>query len=402
MKKIENILNVSQNFFIRGGSDSYFLSLGQLMSERGHNVVPFCGKSEKDLPSEWSRYFPRAPDFDSPSTADILRYHYSFAARRNLQSLLSAQKIGIAHLHIYYGKLTSSILPVLKNENIPIVQTVHDYKLLCPVYTCSRNNLPCEDCGGREYWRALTNKCNRGSYVRSALSMTEAYTSRWLGSVESIDRFIAVSQFFSNRMEANGIDSAKISVVPNFVDIARFSPAAEIGRYFIYFGRMERSKGIATLLKAFSTIPDIPLILVGEGSFLEEAKAISASMACSNITFLGFKRGEELYKLVAGAVCSILPAEAYENCPMSILEAFGLGRPVIGARIGGIPELIDHGVDGYIFNPGDVDSLREYVKEVWYGRRNSEMGRAARFKAERKFSADAHYKKICEVYEKVN
>ena len=395
-----NVLNVSQNFFVRGGSDSYFLSLGQLLSERGNSVVPFCARSEKDLPSDWARFFPIGANFESPSGLDVMRYHYSRAARRNLTELVSRKKFDVAHLHIYYGKLTSSILPVLKEAGIPIVQTVHDYKLICPVYTCSRGGKPCEACHGKEYWRALVHRCNRGSYLRSAVSMSESYVSRWLGSVAAIDQFVAVSHFFAEKMKENGIDSRKISVVPNFIDVTRFVRQVEAGRYFVYFGRLERSKGIGTLLAAFERLPDIPLIVIGEGGFLTEARASAAGS--TNIQFVGFKKGSELYNLVGGAVASILPAEAYENCPMSILESFALGRPVIGARIGGIPELIEHGEDGYIVEPRDVDALSSCVRTVWEQRAKSEMGKAARRKVEQRFSADVHYRRIRAVYDSLS
>lgn len=392
-----SILNVSQNFFVRGGSDSYFLSLGELLAQRGNSVVPFCARSERDLPSDWTSFFPIGANFESPSALDVVRYHYSRAARKNLKELVSMNRFDVAHLHIYYGKLTSSILPVLKDARIPIVQTVHDYKLICPVYTCSRGGKPCEACHGKEYWRALVHRCNRGSYLRSAISMSESYVSRWLGSVAAIDRFVAVSRFFAEKMKENGIDSQKISVVPNFIDVTRFARQEEPGRYFVYFGRIEQSKGIGTLLEAFRRLPDIPLIVVGEGGFLAQARALAADSA--NIRFVGFKRGNELYALVAGAVASILPAEAYENCPMSILETFALGRPVIGARIGGVPELIEHGQDGYIFEPKDVDALSLYVRMVWEQRAKSEMGKAARSKVERQFSADVHYRRIRALYD---
>ncbi|MBN3805823.1 glycosyltransferase family 4 protein [Paraburkholderia sp. Ac-20336] len=391
------ILNVSQNFFIKGGSDSYFLSLGELLAQRGHGVVPFCARSEKDLPSEWSKFFPAAADFEAPSVMDVARFHYSQAAKRNLRSLLSVRQFDVAHLHIYYGKLTGSILPVLKDAGIPIVQTVHDYKLICPVYTCSRDGKPCELCHGRDYWHALVHRCNRGSYLRSAISTSEAYVSRWLGSVDAIDRFVAVSRFFAAKMQANGIDANRITVVPNFVHLEQFVPQSEAGRYMVYFGRIERSKGIGTLIEAFRQLPDVPLVIVGEGSFLADARALAA--ASPNIRFTGFKSGSELYSLVGGSAAAILPAEAYENCPISILESFSCGRPVIGSNIGGIPELIEHGEDGYVFEPRDVPSLKHYVEKIWAQRGRNDMGRAARRKAEQQFSADVHYRRIRDVYE---
>lgn len=392
-----NVLNVSHNHFVRGGSDRYFLSLGELLAKEGNLVVPFCAKSDKDQPSEWATYFPSGADVESPSVVDVLKYHYSPAAKYNLQKLLSANRFDIAHLHIYYGKLTSSILPVLKDAGIPIIQTSHDYKLICAVYSCSRGGTPCEACHGKEYWRALVHKCNRGSYLRSAISMSESYVSRWLGSVDAIDRFIAVSQFSATRMAENGIDPRRISVVPNFIDISQFTPQTETGRYFVFFGRVEQSKGVGTLVKAFMQMPDIPLMVIGEGNFLPEAQALAATSP--NIHFAGFKDGSELYSLVGQSVASILPSEWYENCPMAVLESFALGRPVIATRVGGLPELISPGEDGDIIEPGDVDSLCKAVRTVWERRGNPGMGLAARRKAEQQFSSEIHYQRIRDIYD---
>jgi glycosyltransferase involved in cell wall biosynthesis len=392
-----NVLNVSQNHFVKGGSDRYFLSLGDLLSQQGDSVVPFCAKSEKDEPSKWASYFPSGADFESPTVLDVLKYHYSAAARSSLRKLVSLNQFDIAHLHIYYGKLTSSILPVLKDAGIPVVQTAHDYKLICPVYSCSRGGEPCEACHGKEYWRAMVHKCNRGSYLRSAISMSESYVSRWLGSVDAIDRFIAVSQFSATRMTVNGIDPGKISVVPNFVDVAQFTPPTEAGRYFVYFGRVEESKGVKTLVEAFMTMPDIPLMVIGEGKLLPVVRELAAQS--TNIHFPGFKSGAELYSLVGQSVASILPSEWYENCPMAVLESFALGRPVIGTRIGGIPELISPGEDGEIVESRDAESLCSAVRTLWAQRGNSRMNKAARHKAEYEFSSDIHYRRIREVYD---
>jgi glycosyltransferase involved in cell wall biosynthesis len=144
-------------------------------------------------------------------------------------------------------------------------------------------------------------------------------------------------------------------------------------------------------------LPDIPLVVIGEGGFLAEAR----TTASENVRFVGFKKGSDLYTLVGGAVASILPAEAYENCPVSILESFALGRPVIGSRIGGIPELIEDGEDGYLFEPGNVDALTQSIEAAWRQRASKALGKAARVKAEQQFSADVHYRRIRDVYDSV-
>lgn len=397
---MNTILNVSQNHYVRGGSDRYFFMFAELLKKHGHRVIPFTAANAKNEPSEWERYFPRGADFDSPGGGDLLRFLYSRDAVKSLQRLLNDTKIDIAHFHIYYGKLTASILEVFKRADIPIVQTLHDYKLTCPVYSHLSNYEICEVCAGKHFWRALPKRCNRGSFARTALSVTESYVSHMLGAVSKFDHFISVSDFLRKKMISHGIPESKISTVHNFVDVSDITPSFDIGDYVLYFGRLHRSKGILTLIEAALPLKHVPLYIVGDGEAVSEIQHMLERNGCEHIHLLGFKHGDELRELILNSICTVLPSELYENCPMSVLESYAYGKPAIGADIGGIPELIEDGVDGFLVPSGEQDTLRDRLLWMFEHKTEAvEMGKAGRKKMETAFNADIHYEKIMDVYQ---
>ena len=398
---MHTILNVSQNHYIRGGSDRYFFALAELLRKHGHQVVPFTAASPKNEPSEWDPYFPRAADFENPGPMDLLRFLYSRDAAKSIQRLLNNTNVDIAHFHIYHGKLTASILDRLKKAGVPLIQTLHDYKLTCPIAVHLSNDEICEACEGKHFWRALPKRCNRGLLTRTILSVTESYISQMLGAVEKFDHFVSVSHFLRKKMISHGIPEDKISTVHNFVDVSDITPNFSVGDYILYFGRVHRSKGILTLIKAAAPLKQVPLYIVGDGVGMPEVQRIVEQDGCEHIQLLGFKQGDELRDLILNSICTVLPSEWYENCPMSVLESYAYGKPVIGADIGGIPELIVDGVDGCLVPSGDQEALRERL--LWMAEhRNAavEMGRTGRHKMETMFNADIHYESIMNVYRK--
>ena len=394
------VLHGSHNYYIPGGAERYFFELGALLEQHGHKVIPFCGASDKNYPSEYSQYFPPAIDTGNPSLTDVFRFIYSRDARKYIRRAIHDLDPDIAHLHIYHGKLTSSILAPLKENSIPVVQTLHEYKLLCPVYSCVRDGEICEDCQGKHFWKALTNRCNRGSIARSAVSMTESYVAKLLGAVDNIDHFIGVSQFMTDKMLSIGVPPDKISTVHNFVDSDKLQPAADPGKYILYFGRLDATKGLFTLLDALRDNPDLQCVMAGSGPDSDALKAHAARHDMQNVRFPGFVEGTALQDLIRGAVCTVLPAEWYENCPMSVLESLAYARPVIGTRIGGIPELIDDGQDGLIVEPAHKDQLSAALRELGGNpQKASRMGLAGREKVARSFSPAHHYEQIRAVYD---
>lgn len=396
------VLDAGQNYWLRGGSDKVLLDIERLLTERGHDVIPFAMAQDKNLPTQWSGYFPPAVDFDNPGIGDIGRYLYNPQAAKALDRLLNEKPVDIAHLHIYYGQLTTSILKSLKRRGIPIVQTCHEYKLVCPVYTLYAHGEVCEKCEGHKFWQATVNRCNRGSLARSALSTIESYVSRWTGNIDHVDHFMAVSNFTRDKMIELGIPDTKVSTIYNFIEAEKYEPAKARGEYFLFFGRLDETKGVFTLLEAMREVPERELLFVGEGAARDGLEKRVTELGMTNVRFLGFKSGEELHSLVRGSICAVMPSRWYETFGLSAAEAMSQARPVIASKIGGLAEVVEDGVDGFHVPPNDVVALSKKLR--WLADnpdKAAEMGRAGRENMLRKFTAQRHYDETMAVYDKV-
>ncbi len=356
------ILQVSHRNYIAGGSDAVFLATCRLLREAGHEVIPFCIDLPENRPSRWSAHFPKAADTARAPLRDGLRYFYNREARIRLERLLEqAGPLDVAHLHIYHGKQTPAILSPLRRRGIPVVHTLHEYKLACPVYTLERAGRPCEACVSGSALNCLRYRCKDGSLLRSAVMLAEMASARLLGDVRLVDRFICVSDFQRRLMARAGLPAEKLRRLHNFLpEPAGAAPAGHDG-YYLYFGRIEALKGIETLLDAFAD-GRRRLVIAGDGSWSARLRARIAGQPW--VDYRGFQGGGALRRLIGRARAVILPSEWYENCPMSLIEAKALGRPVIGADIGGIPELVRDGIDGALFAPGDPFALRRAMERL--------------------------------------
>lgn len=397
-----NILNVSQNYYVVGGSDRYFFDLSNLLEQKGHRVIPFAGQSPKNLPSEWSEYFPDCSDFENPGIADALQYIYNPDAKRQLSRLLDNEKVDIAHLHIYYGKLTGSILGEFTKRNIPIVQTLHEYKPVCPIYTCYRNAKPCTECSGGKFYNALKNRCNRRSLARSALTMTEAYTTDLLGARSKINKYIAISEFVRHRVSSMGVSAQRIQTIHNFVTNDKFCPKQEKGDYFVFAGRIEPLKGIYTLLKAAAKLENIHFKIAGHGSDSERVKELVKTEQLENVEILGFLPNEKLKELIAKAKACIVPSEWDEPFGLSVIESFAAGTTVIASDSGGIPEIITHEKDGLIFEAGNSEELAKKIQILAENPGLVEtLSLAALETAHLSFSEDFFYEQLIALYDEL-
>jgi glycosyltransferase involved in cell wall biosynthesis len=396
------ILNINQNYYERGGSDAYFFALARLLEKHGHSVIPFASAQSKNIPSPWSPYFPTPVNFDRPRLMDLARFVYSRAASQAMQRLLVAEEPQLAHLHIYYGQLTSSILAPLKGKGVPVVQTLHEYKLVCPTSMLFDHGHICEACEGSKFWQATVKRCNRGSLARSALSTVETYASHLMGAVGKVDHFLAVSHFLREKVISLGVPASKVTTIHNFIDANQYSPTSEVGAYILYFGRLERVKGIFTLLDAMANLRHIKLLIVGDGNDRLEFERVVADKRLLNVQFLGYRRGGELHDLIRGSICTVSPSVCYETFGLTLIESFALGRPVICSRMGGMPEIVSDGEDGFIVPPGDTLALSDRI--AWmadHAQVAVAMGAMGRRKVEREFTPTKHYDRLMSVYSTV-
>lgn len=396
------IVMVGQNYRITGGSDRVLFDQMHLLNEMGHEVAPFCASHQDNLETPWSDYFPAGANFDAPSITDVANYVYSKAAKKNISRLLQEFNPDIVHCHIYYGKLTASILPEIKAKGVPLVQTLHEYKLVCPVYTMQSSGQDCQKCAGFKFYNAVTNRCNRGSLVRSLLSCAESYTSLALGSVGAFDHFFAVSDYLRNKVIEMGVPANKVTTLYNFTDANNVEPLYLPGDYFLYFGRLEKNKGIWPLLESFRICTGYSLKIVGTGSELVAMQNYVKQHNMTNVEFLGFLTGGVLSSAIRHSRCVIVPSMWGETFGLTVTEAFAHGKPVIASRIGAIPEVATMGLDSILIEPGSIDEL---VSAIEYIGTNSnlvkQMGEAARQTVLQRFSRERHYDELLGLYQRV-
>jgi glycosyltransferase involved in cell wall biosynthesis len=393
------ILNAGQNHFIAGGSDRYQMALAELLEGAGHQVIPFASQAARNLPSAWSPWFPQAADFTNPGLTDAARYVYNPDAARRLDALLTKHPVDLAHLHIYYGKLTASILPVLRRHRVPVVQTLHEYKLVCPVYTLQRNGHACRDCAAGRFHHALLNRCNRGSLARSALTTVESYTSAWLGARTQVAQFIATSDFVRRAVVDMGIPAEKVSTVHNFVADDAFLPPVARGSDVVFAGRIERNKGVFTLLDVAAAMPDVSFVFAGHGTASEEVAASVRERRLANVALRGFLAQPDLRALLAAARVAVVPSEWEEPFGLAVVEAMAAATPVVASRVGGIPEIITDGHDGFLCESGNAEAFCARLAQLLGNETLARtLGDAGRATAQARFSRQAHLAALESVY----
>jgi len=363
------ILQINKFYFLKGGSERYLFDLSKLLKQKGHKVIPFSMKDERNLPSEYSEYFIENINLHKFNIINIIKFFYNYEAVRNLEELIRREKPDIAHLHNIAHQLTPAIINVLKKNNIPVVQTLHDYKLICPNSKLFTNGKYCEACRGGRYYNCFLRNCMHKSRAMSFLGMLEAYLNSKIKKVyDGVDMFIAPSEFMRNVSLKFGISGKKIKVINNFVEALNLKsdPVMAVDDYLLYFGRLSDEKGIASLLEAMKNVKSaIKLKIVGAGPDRNKLESISKKMELENkVEFLGPKYGAALADLINGSMAVVIPSVWPENMPYSLLESMSAGKAVIASRTGGMGEIIENGTNGFLFSPGNIRELVEVIDDL--------------------------------------
>jgi glycosyltransferase involved in cell wall biosynthesis len=398
------ILQINKFHFLNGGAELYYFGLSKLLRDRGHTVGHFSMKHPENVPCAEERFFVDNVDYDKPGgfyRKLLLAGHtvYSIEARKKLGLLLDCNSYDIAHLHNFHHQLTPSILVELKRRGLKIVHTVHDFKLVCPNYRMLTHDGVCERCKGHRYYQCVLHRCNRNSLSASAVCALEMYVQRLMGCLDFIDIFLAPANFTAAKIIEFGIPRSKVRVVPNMIDVKTYEPQYEPGKYLLYLGRLSPEKGVATLIRAMKRLPETPLVITGRGSYADEMQKMVRDASLRNIEFAGHLGGSTLTNMIRNCMAVVIPSEWYENCPFSVIEAFAYGKPVIGARIGGVGEMVADGETGYQFDAGDADGLADVLAKAVADPANLRaMGCRAREVAETVYDAEPHYDLIMRSY----
>lgn len=397
-------LSINNYYYRRGGAETVFLEQNRLLEESGWRVVPFSMQHPQNLPSEWSAHFIDEIEFGGAYTTlgkvrRAVKVVYSLEARAKLGRLLDVVSPDVCHAHNIYHHISPSILGLLKSRGVPVVMTLHDLKIACPAYNMLAHDGICERCKGGRLGNVVIQRCIKDSALLSSVVMIEAWLHRAIGSYQDcVSRFLVPSRFYVEKLAEWGAPRERMVHMPNFVDPAAYEARFEPGRSFVYFGRVSKEKGVATLVRAAS-LARASLRIVGTGPQLEEIRQLTERLG-ANVEFAGYLTGARLHEAVSAARAVILPSEWYENAPMSVLEAYALGKPVIGAAIGGIPELVQTGVTGTTFPSGDAEALAAEMRRLVDApdERIARMGRDAREWVLREFTARSYLARLVGVY----
>ncbi len=387
-----------------GGAEACALAEADLLRQMGHDVVlmgtPPCEGVAEKLPAY------EVPDIVRQGELSIRdrfraaeRILYSLTARRTMRNLLQTEQPDIVHLHDIHHQLSPSVIDAAARAGVPTVMTLHNYKLTCPTFRHYRHGVPCERCGRRRYLNAIRFRCARWSAARSALDAFESFLhERLLGLYEKVLCFICPSRFIMEKTQqlTPGLPMVHLG---NFVDVGQYRPRPDASEErVVYFGRLTPEKGVMTLLHAAAKL-DCDFSIAGTGPQEQALREWARRAGADNVHFAGYREGGDLRELVARARCVVVPSEWYENNPLAVLEAFAMGKPVVGAHIGGLPELVTD-ERGCTFTPGAVEQLcRAILRFIRNPDKAQEAGFAGRRYVEKHHSPRAHYERLMQIYE---
>ncbi len=380
------ILLVHNRYIHEGGEDMVFAATADMLKSRGHSVVTYTRDNHRLRgPGRWSM---------------AVTAHWSPGSAERLTALIRAGKPDVAHFHNTFPLISPSALYACGKAGVAVVQTLHNYRLLCPGALLMRKGRLCHDCiGHTPPWPAILHACYRESRLQSAAAASMLTLHRMLSTWNrQVDMFIALSEYARRQFIRGGLPREKLTVLSNFIHPDPLRKTAA-GGYAVYAGRLSREKGISLLLDAWCMLPDVPLYIAGDGPLMDRANAFARAHRGAEVRVLGRMPRHEVLDVMRGARLLVFPSECPENFPMAIAEAFACGIPVAASGIGAAAEMVAHGRTGLLFPPGDPQGLAEAVRALWASPDNAAaMGRAARAEYEARYTAEKNYPALMEIY----
>jgi len=408
------VLQINKFFYEKGGAERYLFLLSDALRDRGHEVIHFSMRHPENRPCPYESYFVSRKDYETPGgIVQAMRHGTSFVRSReaalNIRRLIRDHRPDVAHLHNIYHQITPSIIPELTAAGVPVVMTLHDYKLICPNYGLFAHDHYCYRCRGGRFYQAALTRCDGGALGRSLLLAVEAHWQRWTKAYDSVRRFIAPSRYLHRMFVEAGFGAERLVYLPGFVpqrDLA--APEPQRGTpmidglpesYVLYFGRLSAEKGIETLLDTVALCPNIPLVICGGGPLEKALREKAESMRLDNVHFTGYLDKPVLDQVVANARVVVLPSASPENAPFTVLEAAAAGVPAIVSDMGGLPEMAEI-LGGWVFRSGDATALAGLIGDAWSDPAQArDRGRAARVALAEHFDRDRHVTALERIYQ---
>ncbi len=387
------ILLCNKFYYRRGGDCIYTLNLEELFRSKGHEVAIFAMDYPENDDSQWTSFFPSEVNLSSVpgKLRFFLRSLGDSETRRQFGAILDDFRPDIVHLNNIHTQLSPVVAQIAHGRGIRVIWTLHDYKLVCPRYDCMRKGADfCELCFKSKF-NVMKYSCMKDSFAASMMAFAEAVCWNRSRLVDNTDFFICPSGFMRDKMVQAGFPGDRIVHLCNFIDTEKCQREDYCTRedYYCYVGRLSTEKGVKTLAEVASSLPSYKLIVIGDGP-LQGSLPVAGQ-----IEYAGKRDWPYIKEIVGKARFMVMPSECYENNPLSVIESLSLGTPVLGARIGGIPELVDEGKNGLLFNSGDRSDLRRRVTEM-FNHSFDYSGIAS--ESQKKFSQESYYNDLMLMY----
>lgn len=408
------IILVNYRYFISGGPERYYFNIKEVLERHGHDVVPFSVKSRRNLPNDYERYFLDIVDDEvyfaqaKKKTPRMIlksfaRMFYSFEAKRKFKQILRDTKPDLIYIMQMHNKISPSIVDAARSMNVPVVHRISDFQYMCPNALFYNDEIGvCEDCLRGKRMSCLKYKCVLHSTVYSCIKMMAKWYHDVSGVTKKIDAFIVPSSFTLDKLHEYGIPEEKLNHIPTFFNIKEINPTVSYEKFVLFVGRIEKQKGLMTLVKAFEgTQLCLKIIGFSNDGYEDELKAyLDGKQHC--IEFLGRKSFEEIVPYLKSCFCTVVPSEWYDNFPNVILESFAYKKAVIATDFGSLPELVKDGETGLTFKYADYIDLRQKAQAMIADQdRAKRMGESAYRRLVTDYSPDSHYDQLIKLFENI-
>lgn len=419
---------VNYRYFVSGGPERYYFNIKEILEKNGHEVIPFSIKSSRNFQNDYEKYFLEIVDDEvyfaqakkkTPMMIlkSFTRMFYSFEAKKKMRQLIREQKPDLVYIMQMHNKISPSIVDAARAEGVPVIHRISDFQYMCPNALFYNDRIGvCEECLKGNRLACVKNRCVLNSPVYSGIKMM----AKWLHDVmkvhKRIDQFVVPSEFTYEKLHEYGIPYEKLNHVPTFFNLKEMDPQVEYKPYVLFVGRIEKQKGLMTLIKAFEELPyELKIIGFSNDGYENELKAylgrpVNASESLDstiygkngNIQFLGKMTFEEIAPYLKSCLCTTVPSEWYDNFPNSLIESYAFKKAVIATDFGSLQYMVVDGETGLKFKYADIEDFRQKITLMFEHQDEAKkMGEAGYKLVETKYSPEAHYKSLMELMEKV-
>lgn len=408
------IILVNYRYFISGGPERYYFNIKEILEQHGHEVIPFSVKGSRNLPNDYEKYFLDIVDDEvyfaqsKKKTPRMIiksftRMFYSFEAKRKMRQLIRDTHPDLVYIMQMHNKISPSIVYAARKEGVPVVHRISDFQYMCPNALFYNDRVGvCEDCLKGKRMRCVKYRCVLNSSVYSAIKMAAKWLHDVMKVTTKIDAFVVPSSFTLDKLHEYGIPMDKLNHIPTFFNLKESDPEVEYQPFFLFVGRIEKQKGLMTLVKAFEgTEYNLKIIGFSNDGYEDDLKEYLKGKK-HNIEFLGRKNFDEIVPYLKTCLCTVVPSEWYDNFPNVILESFAYKKAVIATDFGSLPELVKDGLTGLLFKYADINDFRCKIKLMFEQTvKTRSMGENGYEMLVQKYLPSVHYKQLLTLFEKL-